>query len=117
MEGPKQIAAGAIGSRIAGRLTADLILRSPQYMSCVGEYQIDLRGEQEELVRTDTSSEIKYYDSSRILHFRMCSFKKLKFSRILASEHLLLFAANKVSAIENLGATQVSRYSSQSSNP
>ena len=45
MEGPRNIAAGAIGSRIAGRLTADLILRSPQYMSCVGEYQIDLRGE------------------------------------------------------------------------
>lgn len=57
MEGPRNIAAGAIGSRIAGRLTADLILRSPQYMSCVGEYQIDLR-------------------------------------------------ANKVAAIENLGATQ-----------
>ena len=51
MEGPKQIAAGAIGSRIAGRLTADLILRSPQYMSCVGEYQIDLRGEQKDLFR------------------------------------------------------------------
>ena len=45
MEGPKSIAAGAIGSRLAGRLTADLILRSPQYMSCVGEYEIELRGE------------------------------------------------------------------------
>lgn len=49
MEGPKNIAAGAIGSRMAGRLTADLVLRSPQYMNCVGEYQIDLRGRAEDL--------------------------------------------------------------------
>jgi U2 small nuclear ribonucleoprotein A' len=36
--------AGALGPRLAGRLTAELILRSPQYMSCVGDYEIDLRG-------------------------------------------------------------------------
>ena len=44
MEAPKSLSAGAIGARLAGRLTADLILRSPQYMSCIGEYEIDLRG-------------------------------------------------------------------------
>jgi hypothetical protein len=56
MDGPKNIAAGAIGSRIAGRLTADLILRSPQYMSCVGEYHIDLRGKLSILDGSDLSS-------------------------------------------------------------
>lgn len=30
--------------RLAGRLTADLILCSPQEMNAISEYQIDLRG-------------------------------------------------------------------------
>jgi hypothetical protein len=30
--------------RLAGRLTADLILTSPQEMNAISEYQIDLRG-------------------------------------------------------------------------
>lgn len=37
-------AAGALGPRLAGRLTAELILRSPQYMSCIKLYHLDLRG-------------------------------------------------------------------------
>ena len=36
--------AGSLGPRLAGRLTAELVLRSPQYMNCVKEYEIDLRG-------------------------------------------------------------------------
>lgn len=36
--------AGSFGPRLAGRLTAELISRSPQYMSCVGYYEIDMRG-------------------------------------------------------------------------
>lgn len=36
--------AGSLGVRLAGRLTAELILRSPQYMSCVKDYELDLRG-------------------------------------------------------------------------
>lgn len=36
--------AGApLGPRIMGRLTAELVLRSPQYMNPCGEYEIDLR--------------------------------------------------------------------------
>ena len=27
-----------------GRLTPDLILRAPQFMNCLGDYEIDLRG-------------------------------------------------------------------------
>ena len=36
--------AGSLGPRLAGRLTAELILRSPQYMNCCKDYEIDLRG-------------------------------------------------------------------------
>lgn len=32
------------GPRLLGRLTAELIQRSPQYMSCINNYEIDLRG-------------------------------------------------------------------------
>ena len=36
--------AGApLGPRLLGRLTAEVVLRSAQYMNCVGEYEIDLR--------------------------------------------------------------------------
>jgi hypothetical protein len=38
--------AGSLGPRLLGRLTAELIHRSPQYMSCISNYEIDLRGEQ-----------------------------------------------------------------------
>ncbi len=41
---PRPAAAGNLGPRLAGRLTADLISRSPQYMSCIKLYEIDLRG-------------------------------------------------------------------------
>jgi hypothetical protein len=41
----QRAAAGSLGPRLAGRLTAELILRSPQYMNCVKDYEIDLRGE------------------------------------------------------------------------
>mmetsp|Transcript_24003 Transcript_24003/g.42860 ORF Transcript_24003/g.42860 Transcript_24003/m.42860 type:complete len:274 (-) Transcript_24003:127-948(-) len=36
--------AGSQGPRLLGRLTAELILRSPQYMNCIRQYEIDLRG-------------------------------------------------------------------------
>lgn len=41
MEGAKPPA--ALGPRIIGRLTPELILRSPQYMNPVNQYEIDLR--------------------------------------------------------------------------
>lgn len=34
---------GQLGPRILGRLTPELILRSPQYMNPVNQYEIDLR--------------------------------------------------------------------------
>lgn len=35
---------------LMGKLTADLVLRSPQYMNCLGDYELDLRGEEKFLV-------------------------------------------------------------------
>lgn len=47
MDGPSAARpAGSLGPRLAGRLTAELINRSPQYMNCVRHYEIDLRGRQ-----------------------------------------------------------------------
>ncbi len=52
---------GSFGPRLAGRLTAELILRSRQYMSCVNQYEIDLRGNKiatiENLGATEVSRE------------------------------------------------------------
>ncbi|GLC40560.1 hypothetical protein PLESTB_000045000 [Pleodorina starrii] len=36
--------AAGVGPRLPGRITAELIMRSPQYMSCIKQYEIDLRG-------------------------------------------------------------------------
>lgn len=38
-------AATALGPRLAGRLTPELILQCSQYMNCIGKYEIDFRGE------------------------------------------------------------------------
>lgn len=38
------VASAQLGPRLIGRLTPELILRSPQYMNCVNQYEIDLRG-------------------------------------------------------------------------
>eukprot|EP00210_Caulerpa_lentillifera_P008061 g7697.t1 len=43
MEGAS-FSAGSLGPRLAGRLTPELILRSPQYMNCIQNYELDLRG-------------------------------------------------------------------------
>lgn len=42
--------AAGVGPRLAGRLTAELILRSRQYMSCINLYELDLRGNKIALV-------------------------------------------------------------------
>ena len=42
---PETRGVGALsGPRVLGRLTPELILRSPQYMNCVQQYELDLRG-------------------------------------------------------------------------
>lgn len=44
---PPLFGASLTSARLGGKLTADLVLRSPQYMNCLGEYEIDLRGKGE----------------------------------------------------------------------
>ena len=41
---PPLLGASLTSARLGGKLTADLVMRSPQYMNCLGEYEIDLRG-------------------------------------------------------------------------
>jgi hypothetical protein len=43
---PPLLGASLTAARLGGKLTADLVLRSPQYMNCLGEYEIDLRGKE-----------------------------------------------------------------------
>jgi Leucine-rich repeat len=38
------VGAAGVGPRVIGRLTPELISRSPQYMSCINQYELDLRG-------------------------------------------------------------------------
>ena len=41
---PPLLGTSFTSARLGGKLTADLVMRSPQYMNCLGEYEIDLRG-------------------------------------------------------------------------
>ena len=99
---PLHAGAGALGPRLVGRLTAELVLRSPQYMSCVKYYEIDLRGRGSACQRTE--------------HVRPCAPctlcwqeplvpSSLRFSHAALSS--LVISGNKITAIENLGATEV----------
>jgi hypothetical protein len=38
------VGAAGVGPRVIGRLTPELISKSAQYMSCVNQYELDLRG-------------------------------------------------------------------------
>ena len=51
--------AGSLGPRLAGRLTAELILRSRQYMSCINLYELDLRGNKIAAVENLGATEVR----------------------------------------------------------
>jgi len=91
-----RLAAGSLGPRLAGRLTAELILRSPQYMNCVNDYEIDLRG-------VDCA---EFYCTRGIEIFIDWSGDSIFFGEMVF-KHLYVPAGSKINAIENLGATQV----------
>ena len=107
---PGRVAAGSLGPRLAGRLTAELILRSPQYMNCVKEYEIDLRG----LFPTvDAACSCR---SVTIIYPKSIEWKHACFRQRVASTDVetslpdvetSLPAGSKINSIENLGATQV----------
>ena len=102
---PSRTGAGALGPRLVGRLTAELVLRSPQYMSCVKYYEIDLRGR---------GSACALHAAHRacapvcILHLLPAAATRAFFHALVTwSVAHLLHPGNKITAIENLGATEV----------
>jgi hypothetical protein len=97
----------ALGPRLLGRLTAELIHRSPQYMNCVLNYEIDLRGERPDSSCRDPTP---LQGSRRRRPAAACaapSPSALHHSRLPAPLATPARAGNKIGAIENLGATEV----------
>jgi U2 small nuclear ribonucleoprotein A' len=47
------------GPRVLGRLTPELILRSPQYMNCVKEYELDLRANRLTMIENLGATEVR----------------------------------------------------------
>lgn len=97
---PGRVAAGSLGPRLAGRLTAELILRSPQYMNCVKEYEIDLRGKSAQQL-----SGAKEGQQNLSVHSLV---RSPSVWQQVGTEVFLICAGSKINSIENLGATQVS---------
>ena len=89
-----------MGPRLAGRLTAELILRSPQYMNCVKEYEIDLRG----LLFIASSLRVSQCRFGFALNI---SALPVVLSGKGSSMSHVAYAGSKINSIENLGATQV----------
>lgn len=69
----------APGPKLAGRLTAELISRSPQYMSCVKTYEIDLRGNKISAIENlgTTENQFDSIDLSDNVIVRLDGFPKL----------------------------------------
>lgn len=104
MEG--RAGAGALGPRLAGRLTAELILRSPQYMSCVKDYEIDLRGHKLTAIENlgATENQFDSLDMSDNVITRLEGFPKLPRLKtlLLSNNRVLRIARNLEDAIPNL---------------
>ncbi len=47
------------GPRVLGRLTAELVLRSPQHMNCVHQYELDLRGNRITVIENLGATEVR----------------------------------------------------------
>lgn len=47
------------GPRVIGRLTPELILRSPQFMNCVNQYEIDLRANRVTAIENLGATEVR----------------------------------------------------------
>ncbi|KAK9804132.1 hypothetical protein WJX73_003034 [Symbiochloris irregularis] len=99
-------AAGALGPRLAGRLTAELILRSAQYMNCVSEYEIDLRGSKigqvENLGATENQFDsIDLSDNAIIILEGFSKLPRLK-TLLLSNNRVTRIGRNLEAAIPNL---------------
>ena len=111
--------AGSLGPRLAGRLTAELIMRSRQYMSCINLYELDLRGNKIAAIENLGATEVRrrlFGSTGLALLTRPCSaiaqnqfdsidlsdnavVKLEGFPRLLRLKQLLL-NSNRVSRIE-----------------
>ncbi|KAA6421697.1 MAG: U2 small nuclear ribonucleo A -like [Trebouxia sp. A1-2] len=104
MEG--RAGAGALGPRLAGRLTAELILRSPQYMSCVKDYEIDLRGHKLSAIENlgATENQFDSLDLSDNVIVRLEGFPKLPRLKtlLLSNNRVMRISRNLEDAIPNL---------------
>jgi hypothetical protein len=52
-------AGSASGPRVMGRLIPELILRSPQYMNCCQQYELDLRGNRISTIENLGATEVR----------------------------------------------------------
>jgi hypothetical protein len=94
---------GAPGApRLLGRLTAELISRSPQYMSCISNYEIDLRGGWCRGGRAAGGNGAEVQRSRRRCAAAAAPARPAPEPRLSVP-----CAGNKIGAIENLGATEV----------
>mmetsp|Transcript_15196 Transcript_15196/g.49874 ORF Transcript_15196/g.49874 Transcript_15196/m.49874 type:complete len:244 (+) Transcript_15196:95-826(+) len=87
---------------MAGRLTADLILSSAQGLNCIGEYELDLRGNKLNAVENLAVTQ----DQFRCIDLSSNDILKLEGFPPLKKLHTLLLNNNRVARIgSNLGVT------------
>lgn len=98
--------AGSLGPRLAGRLTAELISRSPQYMNCVRNYEIDLRGNKIGAIENlgVTQNQFDSIDLSDNAIVRLEGFPRLPRLTVLLlnNNRIAKIARNLEAAIQNL---------------
>ncbi|KAK2080483.1 hypothetical protein QBZ16_000336 [Prototheca wickerhamii] len=83
------------GPRVLGRLTPELILRSPQFMNCVGQYELDMRGNRINVIENlgATENQFDSIDLSDNAIARLEGFPKLLRLKVL---HLNNNRVNKI---------------------
>mmetsp|Transcript_35055 Transcript_35055/g.91045 ORF Transcript_35055/g.91045 Transcript_35055/m.91045 type:complete len:274 (+) Transcript_35055:205-1026(+) len=98
--------AGSLGPRLAGRLTAELILRSPQYMNCCKDYELDLRGNKITEIENlgATENQFDSIDLSDNAVMRLEGFPALKRLKqlLLSNNRLARISKNLEAQIPNL---------------
>ena len=66
------------GGLLGGRLTADLVLRSPQGMNCLGDYELCLRGARAERRPPPLTIEMHHQNAFTKPKFNQISLKSTK---------------------------------------
>merc|ERR1711976_56883 len=90
---------GSSGFRLLGRLTADLILRSPQYLNPCKDYEIDLRGNKISFIENLSATE-NQFDSIDLSDNSIACLENFP---ILPRLHTIIMNNNRINKIsENL---------------